>query len=85
MNYYEKQSRILRREAPILRPKGGSRMPLQPRLSGTEGRHGGRRQQFPGFGDANPEGAKRQGCRFAPAQGIEAVSFFATGKKDTSG
>jgi hypothetical protein len=27
---------------------------------------------------------KRQGCRFTAAQGIEAVSFFAVGKKDTS-
>jgi hypothetical protein len=27
----------------------------------------------------------RQGCRFKAAQGIEAVSFFAAGKKDTSG
>jgi hypothetical protein len=27
---------------------------------------------------------KRQGCRFTAAQGIEAVSFFAGGKKDTS-
>jgi hypothetical protein len=27
---------------------------------------------------------KRHGCRFTAAQGIEAVSFFAAGKKDTS-
>ncbi|MDR1127915.1 MAG: hypothetical protein LBL20_01265 [Treponema sp.] len=37
------------------------------------------------FFGAKLKAAKRQGCRFTAAQGIEAVSFFAGGKKDTSG
>jgi hypothetical protein len=47
-----------------LRPKGGGRMPLFPLLSATDGRQGGRRQQFSGFCKAKPEAQKWQGCHF---------------------
>jgi hypothetical protein len=55
------------------RPNGDSRPAWMPR-------HLCRHQQFPGFCGKPPK-------RFTlakPAQGIEAVSFFACGKKDTS-
>jgi hypothetical protein len=37
------------------------------------------------FAKQNSERPKKRQALFWPAQGIEAVSFFAAGKKDTSG